>query len=665
MPGFESLPGAENAALAQQEIRAEQVAFNGEECTDEAALQIVTQDVQLAEQFINSKRQPQQWESADNMFRAYVASMPWPGTDVPRSNLSMPVILEAIEALMPTVHLAFFSDRQPFLLEPLGNTTPQAARAKEKLLLWAIKESGFKEEMRRCIKHWLLYGFTAAKWGWKTSTRIRKSYKQVDQGPGKQPRVEKTEEDYDVSHPTFELVELRNVLFDPSLREQDCRKGKWVCAQVFVTGYDLDAFRDDPAYHNIPSREELAGILARQEEPTEDSMQGSKFTTNRDLQAKPQVQESTVDPLGQPLELLEYTTDRHVFTVLQRKIVIRNERNGFNKKNFLSCAFIDVPGSMYGFGISKLLGGEQRFQTGVVNSWIDQLALQLNPAYVQEKGVGPGVQNISLSPGKIINSGGALVPLQKESVTKEALDAIQTSEARSSRRVGSNGGDNMPTQAMRTAEGVNSFNQGVVDKLQYEIEIFADMVFIPALEAFLEVCKDNLQPEDIKKILSDSDGKAYEGDVLDIYNGACQIQVLSSTKLASRRAAAQLLPMLLQLVQAGPVQESLAAQNKKFNYVELLDEALGLTGWDVDSLVIDASPQEVQQAMQMTSGGAQQGKMQAQLQGQAQLEQQKNADALQQIEATGLARAGVVAIKHVLDQSAKPADTAIPESFGG
>jgi hypothetical protein len=656
MSGFEALLTAQNATVAQEQIRADQVAFTGQELDDITALQIVTQDVQLAEAFINSKRQPQQWESADNTYRAVVTSKPWEGSDTPRSNLSIPVVLEAVESLMPTCFLAFFSDRQPFLLEPLGKTTPEAARAQEKVLLWAVQESGFKEEIRRSLKQWLLQGFTAVKWGWKTETRTQKKY--VREGG----KVQKAHEDYEISHPTIGMVDLRNILFDPSLREQDCRKGKWVCAQVFVTANDLDEMRDDPSYKNIPSRAELAEILARKDEPTEDSLQESKFTTNRDLQALPQKQESTVDPLGQPLELLEYVTDDNIITVLQRKIVIRNEGNDFDKKNFLSCAFVDVLGSMYGFGISKLGAGEQRLQTGVMNKMVDVLALIMNPSFQLKKGLGPGTQNIPISPGKVINETGELIPLEVASVTKEALEAIESSEARLAKRIGSNGGDNMPTQAMRTAEGVNSFNQGVVDKLQYCIEIFADMIFIPALEAFLEVCKDNLQPDDINKILSDVDGKAYQGDILDLYNGGCRVQVLSSTKLASRRAAAQLLPMILQLVQAAPVQTSLASQNMKFNYAELLDEALNLTGWDVDSLIVPATPQEVQQYMQMTTGGSQAGKVQAQAAAQSQLESQKNQDVLQQIEATGFMKSGVEVIKHALNESAKPPEDAIQRS---
>jgi hypothetical protein len=236
------------------------------------------------------------------------------------------------------------------------------------------------------------------------------------------------------------------------------------------------------------------------------------------------------------------------------------------------------------------------------------------------------------------------------------MAAIASSEQRANRRVGANGGDNVPTQALRTAEGVNSFNQGIVDKLQYAIEIFADMVFIPALEAFLDVCKDNLQPDDINNILSEEDGKTYIGDILGVYNGSCQVQVLSSTKLASRRAAAQLAPLLLQLVGQQPFHDSLTAQNKKFDYEEFVSEVMDLSGWDSGKLIVPASPEEVQQAMAMTmqkSAGAEQAKVQ----GAAQLQDQAHQNKLQEIEATGMERAGVLVVKHALaESSSQPVD---------
>jgi hypothetical protein len=652
MSGFIYLPQAQISALAQDQITASEVTG---EISDATALKIVIQDVGIAEQYRVQKKRPQAWSNADNLYAANVVAKPWPGTDIPMSNLSMPVVLEAVEKIMPVIFAAFFSDKTPFILSPTGKTTPEVARAKSGLLRWAIKTSGFKEGVRQCLKCWLLYGVGVAKWGWKTSEVKKRSY-HVD--PATKKVARKPEDATEVSHPTFENVELPKVLFDSSLREQDCRKGKFVVGQYFIFASDLDELRSDPAYKNIPTLDQLAAILADKGEPAVDSLNSSKLQTTRDLQAAPETAVSSSNPLEQPLEILEYVTEDYFFCVLQRMIVIRNSRNDLDKVNYLSASFIDVPGSAHGFGIAKLLSGEQKFQVGVQNAWINQLTLQLNPSYQLKKGIGQGTQNIKLSPGKIVNESGELVPLATVSVTQEAMGAIQSSELRADRRVGANSADSMPTQALRTSAGVQAFNSSTVDRLQYEIEIFSDLVFIPALEAFLEICKDKLQPDEINAILSEQDGKAYEGDTLDIYNGTCNIEVLASTKLAARRAAAQLVPLIMQLVSASPVQESLISQKKKFNYAEFIEQTVELAGWDVDQLIQEATDEDVQRFMQMQPGA-----------------QKSSADAnnlavthqyaLEEIEANGEARAGVQVVRHLLTESGKSDIAPTPETLKG
>jgi len=115
MSGFIDLKQAQSYGdRARSDYRAEVLG----EISDATALKIVTQDVQLAESYILEKRQPQAWENADNLYRALVTPKSWPGTDVPMSNLSMPVVLEGVEKIMPVIFSALFSDKTPFLLTP-------------------------------------------------------------------------------------------------------------------------------------------------------------------------------------------------------------------------------------------------------------------------------------------------------------------------------------------------------------------------------------------------------------------------------------------------------------------------------------------------------------------------------------------------------------------
>lgn len=639
MGGFESLPNAIVSPPA--EVLADQVVWRGQTAEDEVALSIVLADTMTAQAFVSSKNMTVDWERADNNFRAFGLPKNWPGVESARAGLSMPVVMEAVNKLAPSIMLALFSDAKPFELQPIGVADPNAVRAKATLLKWSIQLSDFKEEIRKCIDAALLYGFTAARWGWKTSKKSSKKYEMATDGTNK---VKKIVKDYEISHPTFENIELRNILFDPSLRESDCRKGRFAVAQIFTDANGLDDLRNDPTYKNIPTREELAEILSVNSEATTDSLSASKNMSWRDNQAAKETDKQSLDPTKAPLEILEWITEDRVVTVLQRKIVIRNDETEFGRTTLLSCAFIDVPGAMYGFGVSKLLAGEQYLQTSVVNSWLDVVALKLNPGFTAEQGLQTSAQNIKLSPGKVL-TGPKLTPIQIPDVGAEALQVLETSENRASRRVGANGSDNMPTQALRTAQGVNAFNEGVVDKLQNFIEKFCEKVFIPALEAFLDICHDKLQPEDLNRILSEMEGKAYEGNILDVYNTRCTIQVLASTKIAARKAAAQLAPLIMNLVMAPAVQQALAAQGMEFNFEEFLAQVVDLAGWDVNSLIVKASPESIQRSLQMQAGQA----VKAQADKEKQADQHENV--LAQIEAKGFEQAGVAVVKHALKAS--------------
>lgn len=590
MSGLEQLKQALDEGQALGPIEAKDTAFPSEGLSDESALKLVLQDTDVAEKYLNSKALPNEWDVCDQLVRAYVAKQPWSGgSNASRANLSMPVVLEAIETLLPQAHMAFFSDPQPFLIEPKGKTSTGAARAMGHVACWAIEETGFQEEIRKMLKGAFTYGIAVGKYGWARRKHTEKKYSQEGTAVKSTPTVR------EVFCPTFEYVPLPNLLVDPHCKTHDIQQARFVEQQFFLDATELDDLREQ--YDNVPTRTEFAVILAEQAEATKNSLQASQQLTFRENQAELPTNPASADPLKQKLEILEYWTDDRVITVLQRKIVLRNEKNEFGKKPFRSCAFIDVLNSFYGFGVSKLLEGEQRFQTGVVNKWIDSLDLRMNPMFHRKKGMGQTSQNIQSSPGRVVNDDGDLVPLEVPDFTQEALTAIGSSESRASRRVGSNSGPEMPTQALRTAEGVQAFTSGVQVKLQYFVENFANLVFVPVIEAFLDICKDNMTPDEINAILTDKDGKEWQGDILDLYNGKYSIAVLSSVKLAARRAMVQMILPITQMLGQPAIVQSFQTQAKKFNWVGFFEQIYDVIGYPGDNLVDDMTDQDKQMLM--------------------------------------------------------------------
>lgn len=628
--------------------------------TDSVALGIVLADINAALAYEQAKSFITSIEIADDLVRGYVRVRPWPNTDKPRSALSMPVVLEAVEKIMPFLHLSLFgSGKDPFEANPIGQTKPEAARAWQSLLRWSVKVSDFKEGSRLTMKNILQYGFGAGFTGWESQEIVKKKFKKSENGKSVSHDTGAERKDV-IAKPTYEAANLRNTIFDPCCPSQDPRKGRFVGKRTVITGYDLLDLASDKTYKNIPTEEELIRILTNKEEPAIDSLQAAKPNQTRELQAQQDTMPASKDPLMSPLELVEYKTDDRIVTVCQRTLVIRNEINKENSKCVFGCAFIDVLNSLFGFGIARLLNGEQRLQQGVLNTWIDSLALVLNPAFQNTKGtLGNSQQNISIAPGKIVTIEGELKPLVATDVSETAHNAIESSSVRAMKRVGADGGSNMPTQAMRTGSGVQAFQGDITQKLQYFMEQYLDLVFVPVLKHFIEHIKENLTPEQIKQILSDEEGKAFEGDVLDIYNADVKIDIISGVKLTTKQAAAQAAPLILQLVQNAAVQTSLQVQNKKFDYDNFLTEYLELMGWDIENLIIDMTPEDtkrVQEQNQAMSRGV----------AQSQLQQQKHADDLDTVDKKSSDQASIAVLRsHLKVEEQKGMDALTSATPGG
>lgn len=651
--GFNELPNAIDPSLALAPILEADVRAAEDLWSDEVALGIVLSDTQEALTYLNDKGlSPIGIETADDLIRGYVRPRQW-ADGKPRANLSMHVVLQAVEKILPSLYMSLFGNgkKRPFIVDAIGKTSADAARANASLLAWAIKKAKLPEEMRLNLKNALTYGFTVGTWGWESRELRKKVYTRDSKDEsGKMVGKWKT---FDIELPTYECLDLKQVLVDPGLKRQDVQAGaRFVVKQVMTNGYGLAGFRDNKSYKHIPNDNELAFFLANKMEPTEDSLDTNKRTVWREFQAKLENQSVSKDPMLQPLEILEYTTEDRVVTILQRKLVIRNEENEFAKLNFQSCAFIDVLNSAWGFGVAKLLSGEQRLQQGVVNNWIDSLALVLNPVFQLLKGIGPGTQSIPLSPGKVISESGELKPLVVPDVTKPAMEAIATSDARAAEKVGSNGGSDMSNSTARTAQGVQAFSNDVIQRLQYFLEIFINLIYIPTLEAFLQLLHDHLTVEQVNEILTEEQGKAYEGDITEVFNAEVNLNVIAGANMMARFAAAQLVPQLFTLVSSGPVGEQFEVQGKYFDYDELISETIDMFGLDLNQLIKPMTP-EMKQAVKDKNAAMNK------VQGDLQLQGAKHKDNLEEIDAKGSTQADVAVVRGMIKDHQTEAETQI------
>lgn len=589
-----------------------------EAISDKEALKIVVQDAIYTEHWLAGKMLPMEWLRCERLYQFKVPLQFWEGTSIPRANLGMPLVYEHVESILPQVIGGLFADNPPFMSRPRPGTSMNAARANDALLTWELNRAHFREGIRSMCKSALIFGTGIGKWGWHSYTRKVKQLQRKNPGQfvpaGVQggitlygnDEVEPVEKTIEVNEPTFEFVNLTHVLVDPSCRTSDIRGAKFIIHRIYLTLLDLKDLADNPDY-KLPPIELMKQLFFPPKEPVPiGSLETSTADMTTEFKAMPRNQDSTIDPTQQPLEVLEYWTQDRVYTVVNRRLVIRNQANPLHKLPFVSICFSDIIDSFYGMGVGRLVGGEQRMQQGVMNSFLDDLSLSLNGMFVRVRGKNTFTGQLRMRPGGVIDTDDekGIGMLQRQPIQLEVGPILAESDRRAERRTAASEfavQGTMPSQGRsitRTATGVQALTGGSGARLQYFIENAAYQAFVPILEAFHAMNQQNLKPSQVKNILTKELEVAYNGDVLDLLNADVDFDILAASRLQARMAYRASLPLIYQFLLTEPVIQGLQIEGKKVNISELVNMLFQVTGWpNEQNVVVDMSPEDQQRLM--------------------------------------------------------------------
>lgn len=684
-----------HAPLLEEE--AKQALISGQ-WGDDPALRLVVADALRAENFEAQKMWVAQWPSASILYQSPFSAKYWEGTMVERANLPFFTVATAVNSLLPQVMQGLFYENPPFLIQKRPKTSENSAKAIGAIIGYQLEDEDmeFRREVELGCRNAVLFGTGIWKWGWEIFTRENFTYEQKSE-PISIPSplsaigqksvdihgdedIEEITEEEEVTRPFFEhIINLRHVLVDPGLMIPDIRKAKYVVHRLFLTFKDLDKLRDRPGY-NIPKEEDLLSLFFPPKEPVE-AATGEVSIRNPlwDLRAEPRYEESTEDPFNQPLEVLERWDNESVIVVLQKKLVICNDKNPYGKIPFLSVGWWDVPESFWSMGLSKTIGSEQRLQQGITNTWLDNAALNLNGIYVRTLGKGQQSQSVRMFPGKIVNieldanGKGGLEPLKRLDAVPEAAEHIGMSQARVELVSGANevtaqgiAGNAAHSNMGRTAAGANLIGQGAASRPQDFVEKFVAQVFIPLLYEIYTMNRRMLPKETIRYILDEELEHAYfqeGGTIPELLKARVRFSTLAGAKMQARRQMAQAMPLLIQLLTNEQTTKQLQIQNKKVNVAAILEDFIEVSGWKTRNDWIQDMTPEDQKRAQAQSPLAQ---IQAKTLGQQQMVQQQHNNKLELINEENLARAGREVLRHTVEAAETPeAQFGAPASGAG
>lgn len=669
---------------------------------EDPALRLVVADTLRAEAYAGTKAWVAYWPQASILYQSPFEAKYWENTFVPRASIPFYTVATAVNSLVPTIMGGLFYDSPPFLLEKRPKTSERSADAIGAIIGYQLEDEDieFRREVELGVRNAILFGTGVWKWGWEIFTRERKIYKQkaaelsipnplAGMGGGEnieihpEDDIEEIIQEEMVDRPFFEhIINLREILVDPGLRIPDIRKAKYVVHRLFLTFKELDRLRDRPGY-KIPPEEELISLFFPPKEQVE-SAPGELAARNPlwDLRAEPRYEDTSEDPFNQPLEVLERWDNDSVIVVLQKKLVICNDKNPYGKIPFLSVGWWDIPEAFWSMGLAKTIGSEQRLQQGITNTWLDNAALNLNGVYVRMLGKGQQSQSIRIMPGKVYNveldaaGHGDLKPLERTNPVPEAGEHLSMSQSRVELVSGANevtaqgvAGGAAHSNLGRTAAGANLIGAGAASRPQDFVEKFVAQVFIPFLYEVAEMNRAMLPKETIKHILDEELEHAYfkdGGTVVDILNSRVMFSTLAGAKMQARRQMAQAMPLLIQLVTNEQTTKQLAIGKKKVNVTAIIEDFIEVSGWKTRSdWIQDMTPEDEKRYMAQSPAA----QIQAKTQGAAQLQQQQHANKLDLVDAENEARGGREVLRHVLEASETPqAQFGAPQSgagFGG
>jgi hypothetical protein len=685
------------AALAQtpaNEITNENTYIDSETGTiqfnNTAAIKLVIDDTNTADNFININQWASGWTAADLLYQSPMSGNGDAGTDVATSAVPKFMVSNHISSIVPKIMGGIFYEDPCFLLRPSPGTTEEVIQAKTAIFAFQLKAMRFEEEVERGLEQMALLGTAIWKWGYTEYNKIEKKYKryadkQTIQDGENTVEIDTPEsDDFEiefypkrVSHPWLKYCDIRTVLVDPGCRVGDIRCANWVIFRDYATYQDLNKLRDLEGY-NIPDEETLKAMFMKPHNPGKPdniTMTIPEGMMGYLQHARPRNQATSADPTRAPLEILERWDNEKVIVILMYNgnyILIRNEANPYGKIPFFSANWRNIPDSFYGQGLGLLIGSEQIVEQGVTNLALDLLAYCLQPVALRKKGFNAPTQNTRWEQGGIIDVEEdvekAFKFLQMPAPPSEAFQFIQQSQSSGASTSGANeqviqgaGHAGISTTGMRSGTGAAAVIQANASRLDGPTGRFVRQVFEPWLHQMDDLDNDLLPTDVLRDILGDEIGDHFKIDHIDYRNSEVKYEVLAGANLGAKKEMSQFLPVLIQMFTNPIFLQGIKSAGYKFDALAIFQSFCDAAGWKFSQNFVVPMTDEEKAKEQANSPAALQAAQakSAQAMQDAKFKQEQTLENQKQ-----LGKAGNEAVRASIEKSTSPSYTGLEQTQG-
>ena len=591
--------------------------------TDEAALSIVVQDYNSSVQWLNTNQWTLHWRENAILYQSPRTQAVFEGSGVSRSNISRFDVARQVNSLSPAIAGAVFSEPTPFEIRNNPNTHSNTARAWKELLSTLLTLCNFKQTASDGIDGMVNQGTVIFKIGWEEYEEIEVRWvpkqapveKTMPLGnviqlfADKADEFERVEKVIVKKRPTFEKCALGKIFPNPKWDKPNrIDLAGWVVYEDYLNYEDLTRLRQNPDY-DIPDDETLRRIFMGDYEQTEgQNILADALNPGNTLIHQPERDDSDTyenDPLEQPMQILERWSEGKVMVILQKKVVIRNQKNPVRRIPYLSANFWNIEDAGWGMGVGRVSGADQRLNQGLTCAAADILAFATNPEYAILRGANVPTQEQRRRLGGIRvvdgpDAGKAIALVPQPQVPPDVWRAIQASVQASEQATGADAAavqGSLPGQGSsigRSSRGAGMIQAASQGRLQAPVERFVEGVVLPFMDFLWDTGKEQYTISEIRMMLGDAMAEALQLDWSNFMNSKLKFDNLAGSRLAARARMAQSLPFLLEILGNQALIGQLTQTGWKVNALEVVNMVLQVSEWkNQEDLIVKMDDEEV------------------------------------------------------------------------
>lgn len=665
---------------------------------DAAALKLLIDDTNTADNFINISQWASGWTLADTLYQSPAAASAFDGSNVAQANVPKFILSNHISSIVPKLMGGIFYEDPPFLLRPRPGVSQDIVRAKTALFSAQLWDMKFEEEAERALDQMALFGTCIMKWGYLEYPDKQKRYKRKEPkqsipnplgGPPTlvdTPASDEVVIEYDdklISRPWIKYCDIRKVLVDPSCRYGDIQRANWVVYRDYATYDNLEELRGVEGYV-IPAEDVLKYIFIN---GITSGMENISLTIPEGMlgylqHAVPANQKTSADPMKAPMEIIERWDKERVVVALSfngHYILIRNEANPYGKLPFYSANWRNIPDCFYGQGLGVLIGSEQLVEQGVTNLALDLLAYGLQPTAVRKSGFNAPTQNTRWKQGGIIevdeDVDKAFKFLEMPPIPPGAWAAIQQAQSSATASSGANeqtvqgvSSAGIKSTGMRSGTGAAAVVQANASRLDGPDGRFIRQIFVPWLYQMDTMNNDLIPTAVLRDILGENFKKedaAYQVDHIDFREAKFEYEVLAGSHLGAKKEMAQALPIIIQLLNNPTFVQNVTDGGYMFDGIAVFKAFTDAAGWKFSQSFLRPMTDVEKQKHDANSPAALQQK-QAQSQQQLQTQKFQQDQVMEDQKQLGKAGGEVLrqSIQHSLDMENTGEPGTSPQGFG-